>query len=58
MATATELRGLIVQLSDNAERDLALLWAQLDAATVRDGLFDVLPALVSEYGDALSLIHI
>lgn len=56
MATATELRSLIVRLSDNAERDLALLWAQLDAATVRDGLFDVLPALVSEYGDASAAV--
>lgn len=52
----TTLRSLIVRLSDNAERDLALLWAQLDAATVRDGLFDVLPALVSEYGDASAAV--
>lgn len=56
MATATELRILIVQLSDNAERDLALLWAQLDAATVRDGLMDVLPALVDQYGDASAAV--
>lgn len=56
MATATELRSLIVQLSDNAERDLALLWAQLDAATVRDGLMDVLPALVGQYGDASAAV--
>lgn len=56
MATATELRSLIVQLSDNAERDLALLWAQLDAASVRDGLMDVLPALVGQYGDASAAV--
>lgn len=56
MATATELRRLIVQLSDNAERDLALLWTQLDAATVRDGLMDVLPALVDQYGDASAAV--
>lgn len=56
MATATELRSLIVQLSDNAERDLALLWAQLDAATVRDGLMDVLPSLVGQYGDASAAV--
>lgn len=56
MATATELRSLIVQLSDNAERDLALLWAQLDAATVRDGLMDVLPALIGQYGDASAAV--
>lgn len=56
MATASELRSLIVQLSDNAERDLALLWAQLDATTVRDGLMDVLPALVDQYGDASAAV--
>ena len=56
MASATELRSLIVQLSDSAERDLALLWAQLDAATVGDGLMDVLPALVGEYGDASAVV--
>lgn len=52
MATPAELRSWIVQLSDNAERDLADLWSQLDASTVRDGLFDVMPALVGDYGDA------
>lgn len=48
----TELRTALVQLSDNAERDLAALWAQLDAQTVTDGLMDVVPALVGDYGDA------
>ena len=56
MATASELRSLIVQLSDSAERDLALLWAQLDASSVGDGLMDVLPALVAEYGDAAAVV--
>ena len=56
MATAAELRSLIVQLSDSAERDLALLWALLDVSSVGDGLMDVLPALVAEYGDAAAVV--
>lgn len=56
MPTPAELRNWIVQLSDNAERDLALLWSQLDARTVRDGLFDVMPALVGDYGDASATV--
>lgn len=56
MTTATELRSLIIRLSDNAERDLALLWGQLDVASVRDGLMDVLPALVAQYGDASAAV--
>lgn len=56
MTTPAELRSWIVQLSDNAERDLALLWSQLDARTVRDGLFDVMPALVGDYGDAAATV--
>ncbi|AMS03247.1 head maturation protease [Gordonia phage Lucky10] len=56
MTTPAELRNWIVQLSDNAERDLALLWSQLDARTVRDGLFDVMPALVGDYGDAAATV--
>ncbi|QDP43633.1 minor capsid protein [Gordonia phage PhorbesPhlower] len=54
--TTAELRNLIVQLSDSAERDLTLLWSQLDATTVRDGLFDVMPALVGDYGDASAAV--
>ncbi|WP_188491989.1 VG15 protein [Williamsia phyllosphaerae] len=46
----------MISLSDNAEADLAALWAQLDAASVRDGLFDVLPALVGDYGDAAATL--
>ena len=56
MTTPIELRQLIVRLSNDAERDLALLWAQLDVDTVRDGLMDVLPALVGEYGDAAATL--
>lgn len=56
MTTPTELRRLIIRLSNDAERDLSLLWAQLDSATVRDGLFEVLPALVGEYGDAAATL--
>ena len=51
-ATPAELRSLLIQLSDNAVAELAALWAQLDAQTVGEGLFDVLPALVGDYGDA------
>lgn len=54
--TAAELRSLMIRLSENAERDLALLWAQLDAATVADGLMDVLPTLVGEYGDTATTV--
>ncbi len=50
--TPAELRNLLIQLSDNAEADLAALWAQLDASTVTEGLFDTLPGLVGDYGDA------
>jgi hypothetical protein len=55
-ATPTELRSLLVQLSDNADADLAALWAQLDSSTVTEGLFDVLPALVGDYGDAAAAL--
>ncbi|GAA1891785.1 VG15 protein [Williamsia serinedens] len=55
-ATPTELRSLLVSLSDEAEADLAALWAQLDPSTVREGLFDVLPALVGDYGDAAATV--
>lgn len=54
--TATELRSLLTSLSDNAEADLAALWVQLDPPTVRDGLFDVMPALVGDYGDAAAAL--
>ena len=54
--TAAELRSLMIRLSENAERDLALLWAQLDAATVADGLMDVLPTLVADYGDTATTV--
>ncbi|WP_156394513.1 VG15 protein [Rhodococcus sp. Leaf233] len=50
--TPTELRRLLVRLSNNAESDLAALWANLDESTVSEGLFDVVPALVDSYGDA------
>lgn len=56
MATATELRSLLIKLSDAAAKDLALLWAQLDEVTVADGLMDVLPTLVDEYGDAAAAV--
>src|SRR3989338_5650864 len=56
MTTPAELRNLLIQLSDDAERDLALLWSRLDVSTVRDGLFDVMPALVGDYGDASATI--
>ena len=56
MATTTELRSLLIRLSDSAERDLALLWAQLDRGSVRDGLMDVMPALVGDYGDAAAVL--
>lgn len=49
--TAAELRSLLVRLSLNAEADLAALWVQLDVATASEGLFDVMPALVGDYGD-------
>ncbi|GAA2071849.1 VG15 protein [Williamsia deligens] len=54
--TPTQLRSQLVLLSDNAEADLAALWAQLNAATVHDGLFDVLPAIVDDYGDAAATL--
>ena len=56
MATLTELRNLLVQLSSNADRDLAALWAQLDRETVKDGLMDVMPALIGDYGDAAAVV--
>lgn len=52
MTTPTELRSFLIQLSDNATRDLASLWSQLDQATAREGLRDVIPALVGDYADA------
>ncbi|QDK02759.1 MuF-like minor capsid protein [Gordonia phage Squiddly] len=55
-ATLTELRSLLVRLSGNAEADLAVLWSELNPSTVRDGLFDVMPALVGDYGDASSAL--
>lgn len=55
-ATLTELRRLLVRLTGNAEADLVALWAQLDVATVRDGLFDVIPALVDDYGDTAATL--
>lgn len=55
-ATLTELRRLLVRLTWNAEADLAALWSQLDAATVREGLFDVMPSLVSDYGDTAATL--
>lgn len=56
MATPTELRNALVRLTGNAEADLAALWAQLDAGSVKDGLFSVLPALVEDYGDAAATL--
>ncbi len=56
MVAASELRNLITQLSDSAERDLASLWAQLDAQTVGEGLRDVMPALVDQYGGAAAAV--
>ena len=52
----TELRNLLVRLTGDATADLEALWAKLDASTVRDGLFDVMPALVGDYGDAASVL--
>lgn len=56
MTTPTELRSSLIRLSDNAEADLAALWAQLDAATVGDAMFEVMPALVADYGDAAATL--
>lgn len=56
MASPAELRSLLISLSDNAEADLRALWAQLDASTVREGLFDAIPALVGDYGDASAAV--
>lgn len=57
MATTTELRSLIVSLSDQAAAELAALWAHLATPDeVRSGLFDVMPALVGDYGDASAAV--
>lgn len=55
--TPTELRSLLIQLSDNAELDLAQLWAQLDRPQdVGAALADVAPALIGDYGDAAAVL--
>jgi hypothetical protein len=57
MTTTAELRSLISSLSDQAEAELAALWAQLQSpGEVLDALMDVMPALVGDYGDAAATL--
>ena len=53
MTTSTQLRRGVAALATLANADLANLWAHVDTATqARDGLRDVLPALLDTYGAA------
>lgn len=54
--TPAELRALLISLSDDAEADLAAVWAQLTPATFYDALMDLIPALVGDYGDAAAAL--
>lgn len=57
MAVDLRLGRGITRLSLRANRDLAVLWQQVsDAATARQALSDILPALIDTYGAAAATL--
>ncbi len=56
MATATELRSQVAELSDQATAELAAVWAQIRAgAEAPSVLMEVIPSLVLDYSDAAAV---